>query len=196
MKNQATFLVALSFLGLVAADEPSKPRAKDPQAAYEPRSSPGAGQAFLAKFEGDWVVAKAFFPRTGEPTRIKGTCRQIMTHKNHFLQSDFIFGEGENASTGQGLIGFEPETGRFTSVWTDSRQTRMSFRQSMEKFDGRTIVLHGKSLETPEKAPRRSRTVTTLDDNGSKIVHRQYALGDDGAERLMMELVMTRKPAK
>jgi hypothetical protein len=35
--------------------------------------------------------------------------------------------------------------------------------------------------------------VTRLEDDGRKIVHRQYALSPDGKERLMMELVMTRK---
>ncbi len=196
MKNLVVFVVALSVLGLVAADEPDKAPSKDPQVAYELKSAPGAGQVFLAKFVGEWDVAKAFFPRSGEPSRAKGTCRQTMIHKDHFLQSDFIFGEGENASTGQGLIGFEPETGRFTSIWTDSRQTRVSLRQSLEKFDGRAIVLFSKSLEDEGKEARRSRTITTLKNEGRTIIHRQYALGAEGAERLMMELVMTRKTGK
>ena len=87
-----------------------------------------------------------------------------MIHMGHFLQSDFVFVEGEDTSTGKGLIGFEPESGRFTSIWTDSRQTRMSVRQSSEKFDGRSIVLYSKSLEAEEL--RRSRTVTTLAEDG------------------------------
>ncbi len=196
MKKHLSFVIVLTSLGFVSADEPSKPPAKDPQAAHEPKSAPGAGQVFLAKFVGDWDVAKAFFPRTGEPSRSKGTCRQSMTHKEHFLQSDFVFGEGETASTGQGLIGFEPETGLFTSVWIDSRQTRMSLRRSLEKFDGRKIVLYSKSLEADGKESRRSRTETTIGEDARTITHRQYAIGNDGAERLMMELVMTRKAAR
>jgi hypothetical protein len=50
------------------------------------------------------------------------------------------------------------------------------------------------------KESRRSRTNTKLEDNGNKIVHRQFSLAADGSERLVMELVMTRKtgaePAK
>ena len=45
------------------------------------------------------------------------------------------------------------------------------------------------------KDGRQSRTVTRLEEDGAKIVHRQYAVGPDGSERLVMELVMTRKPA-
>jgi hypothetical protein len=70
----------------------------------------------------------------------------------------------------------------------------MSARQSREPFDGEKIVLHSLSLDPDAKETRRSKTISTLEDNGRKLVHRQYALGSGGEERLMMELVMTRKP--
>jgi hypothetical protein len=94
-----------------------------------------------------------------------------------------------------GLIGFEAETGKFTSVWTDSRSTRMSMRQSKEPFKGDEIVLYSGSLNADGKTMRQSRTVTRLEDNGNKIVHRQYSAGPDGKDRLFMELVLTRKAA-
>jgi hypothetical protein len=90
------------------------------------------------------------------------------------------------------LIGFEPASEVFTSVWSDARATRMSFRQSKGKFSGKEIVLYSRSLEGDKEA-RRSRTVTRLDDNDRKIVHRQYNAGPDGQERLLMELLLTRK---
>ena len=80
--------------------------------------------------------------------------------------------------------------------WTDSRQTKMSFRQSRDTFDGERIVLYSKSVEPEGKDARRSKTITHLDANGNTLVHRQYAIGADGEERLMMELVMVRESAK
>jgi hypothetical protein len=198
MKALAPTLAACSLLVLMsisaAALQGQGQVKRDPQATFEPRSGPGTGQAYLAKFVGDWEVAKTFYPRAGEPVRGQGTCRQSMIHGGRFLQSEFVFGQGERASTGLGLIGFEPESGTFTSVWTDSRQTRMSFRQSQSKdrFDGTQIVLFSKSLDAEGKEARRSRTVSRLEDDGRKLVHRQYALDPNGEERLMMELVMTR----
>ena len=56
----------------------SKAEKGDPQAKFEPKSSPGAGQKLLEKFVGDWDVTKSFYPRTGEPTRSKGRCKQAM----------------------------------------------------------------------------------------------------------------------
>lgn len=165
---------------------------KDPLSSFEPKSKPGAGQKFLEKFVGDWEVTKTFHPRTGEPVSQKGECRQAMIHGGRFLQSEFTFTANGDKTTGLGLIGFEPETGRFTSVWTDSRQTRMSFRQGEDTFDGEQIVLIGKELSGKEG--RRSKTVTKLEDGGKKIVHRQYGSTPDGKERLVMELVMTKKP--
>ena len=148
---------------------------------------------------GEWDVAKAFFPRTGEPIRTAGRCSQTLLHGGLFLKSDFVFGQGDRASTGQGIIGFEPETGVFTSVWTDSRQTRMSLRQSRggDAFDGRQIVLFSKSLDAETKDARRSRTVSSLDAAGNTLTHRQYSLSPNGEERLIMELGLTRtaKPA-
>ncbi|MBP3960845.1 DUF1579 family protein [Gemmata sp. G18] len=183
------------FGGLAGSSQPPKgDDKKDPQAKFEPRSKPGEGQKFLEKFVGDWDVVKTFHPRTGDPVRGTGTCRQTMIHAGRFLQSEFTFGTGAEKTTGTGLIGFEPETGAFTSSWVDSRQTRMSFRQSGEKFDGKKIVLVGKALGEAARDARRSQTVTTLEEDGKTIVHRQHAIDAEGKERLVMELVLTRRP--
>jgi hypothetical protein len=182
--------VIFAFLPWAGAQPPGR----DPQSSFEPRSGPGAGQEYLRKFVGEWEVAKSFYPRNGdEPSQSEGTCHQSMIHDGRFLQSEFVFGIGPNKTTGLGLVGFEPSTGKFTSVWTDSRQTRMSFRQAPDKFDGRRIVMFGQTLGG-DAAGRRSKTVSELTDGGNKIVHRQYSVTNDGQEWLVMELVLTRKP--
>jgi hypothetical protein len=190
-------LLAVSGLaGVKVSAQEKKDDKKDPQSTFEPRSKPGAGQKFLEKFVGDWDVVKTFHPRAGDPVQAKGECRQTMIHEGRFLCSEFVFQQGDNKTTGTGMIGFEPETETFTSAWTDSRSTRMSLRQSQGKFDGKEIVLYSASLKDGAKDARRSQTVTRLEDEGRKIVHRQYNAGTDGKERLIMELVMTRKPSK
>lgn len=188
-------LVSVCQLSTYPAAQEKNPSAKpkDPQSEYEPRSKPGEGQTFLQKFVGVWDVAKTFYPRSGEPARQQGECRQTMIHGGRFLQSDFTFRRGDEKTTGTGLIGFDPASGRFTSVWIDSRSTRMSFRQGQEKFDGKQIVLYGRSLGEQEKGGRISRTVTRLEDNGRRIIHRQYTAGEDGKERLVMELDLKKK---
>ena len=72
----------------------------------------------------------------------------------------------------------------------------MSFRQSEDKFNGEEIVLYSRALGADGKDMRTSRTVTHLEDKGAKIVHRQYVPAGDGKERLVMELVLTRKTEK
>jgi hypothetical protein len=180
---------------LCGAGQP--PQGKDPQSSYEPRSGPGVGQKFLQKFVGDWDVAKAFYPRTGgEPARAKGECQQTMVHGGRFLRSEFVFGQGDARTTGTGVIGFDTTTGKFTSTWIDSRATRMSLRQSRDPFKGEEIVLYSASLDdSGGREARPTKTVTRLQDDGRQILHRQYALGADGQERLMMELLLTRKAA-
>jgi hypothetical protein len=174
-------------------DDQKKDQKKDPQQAFEPKSGPGAGQKFLEKFVGDWSVEKRFFPRGGgEPSVSKGTCKQEMIHEGRFLRSEFVFTTATGKSTGTGVIGFEPDSGLFTSTWIDSRQTRMSFRKSKEKFAGAKIELFGQVLGAEPEA-RKSKTVTTLEDKGNKIIHRQFSIAADGMERPVMELVMTKK---
>jgi hypothetical protein len=195
MRSTATLIAAACLL--IAADEPKGQgqgqQPGEPQAKYEPRSGPGAGQKLLERFVGDWDVVKTFYPATGEPVRAQGRCRQAMIHDGRFLRSEFVFQQGGKETTGLGLIGFEPETGTFTSVWTDSRQTRMSFRQGRDKFDGETIVLYSGSLDPDAKESRRTRTVSRLEEGDRKLIHRQYLLGPGGGQRLMMELEMTRR---
>ena len=61
------------------------------------------------------------------------------------------------------------------------------------KFDGKQIVLFGKG-RGDEKQRYESKTVTILEDNGNKIVHKQFSVGPDGQDRLVMERIMTKKP--
>ncbi len=192
MRPAAPLIVAICLL--VAAAEPPVTQ-KDAHSSYEPTSRPGAGQKYLEKMVGSWDVSKVFYPREGDPVRSPGECRQTMIQDGKFLQSEFVFEQGGKKSTGQGIIGFEPESGRFTSFWVDSRQTRISARQSREPFDGTKIVLYGLTLDDPQaKESRRSKTISQLEDHARKLIHRQYALGSGGEERLVMELIMTRKP--
>jgi hypothetical protein len=183
-----TTAVCLQFAGVGSAWAQG-----DAQSTFEPPASPGAGQKLLEEFTGDWSVTKTFYLRNGETIRESGRCRQTMIHEGRFLQSEFVFERGGKKTTGLGITGFEPETGRFTSFWTDSRQTRMSVRRSRDRFDGKQIVLYSRSLDTAENEARRSRTVSHLEDGGRKLVHRQYTLGPGGEERLMMELLMIKE---
>src|SRR3954468_4671593 len=65
--------------------------AQETHAAYERGGKPGAGQALLAQFAGDWTMVKTFFPAKGEPVVTRGTCHQAMIADGRFLQSDFVF---------------------------------------------------------------------------------------------------------
>lgn len=182
--------VGFLLVAVAGGQPPAKTTGKsDPQEKFEPKAGPGAGQKFLTAFVGDWEVEKTFFPRTegAAPAKSKGTCKQEMIHDGRFLRSEFIFEGPTGKTTGTGTIGFDSTTGLFTSTWIDSRQTRMSFRQGKEKFDGKTIVLYSVSLGD-DRENRKSKTVTTLDPDGKKILHRQFGIAADGTERLVMQL--------
>ena len=172
---------------------------KDAQSSFEPRSRPGAGQKYLESFVGDWEVVKVFHARAGEPVRTPGTCRQTMIHDGRFLQSEFVFDQGGRKSTGMGLIGFDtrdrPVHQRLDGLPPDADV----LAAEPPPFDGKEIVLFSRTLDEEGKGqgqgqgPPPSRTVSRIEAGGLKIVHRQFNAGPDGKERLIMELVMTRK---
>lgn len=163
------------------------------QAAYEPRGAIGAGHALLAQMAGNWDVEKTFYRASGEPVRSRGECRQWMIENGHFLQSDFTFFEKDGGkTTGTGISGFDVKTNRFTTVWFDARQTTMSIRQSDGTFDGKSIVLWATALD-PDRPGRRTVARAHLEENGRILLHRHFLVQDDGKERLIFELRMTRK---
>jgi hypothetical protein len=172
------------------------PTPKDVQAQFEPPAGPGAGQELLKKFEGQWTVERNFYPPSGGPPRkATGECTQKMVQDGRFLQSDFTFVQDGKASTGTGISGFDPKSGLFTTFWFDSRSTQFSVRQSKEPFDGKQIVLYSVSLQGSHGEGHSSRTVSFLEDEGRRLIHRQYNVGPDGKEHVLMELILTRKGA-
>jgi hypothetical protein len=171
----------------------ARPPARDPQATVEPRSEPGEGQKLLARMAGRWDVVRTFHPRGGgAPAITRGECTQHMVQGGRFLESDFVFHDPNGDTTGMGVIGFDAETGKFTSYWIDSRSTRISIRQSEGPFDGQQIVLFAKSLGDPGPSSRRSRTVSVLEDGDRKLVHKQWSDNAGEEPRLVMQLEMTR----
>jgi Protein of unknown function (DUF1579) len=192
MRRFGARLSGFFFLAAGIALASAQQTPKDAQADYDPRTSPGAGQKFLQKMVGDWDVEKIFHPRNGKPVHSKGECHQAMINDGRFLKSDFVF-YGDTNTTGLGLVGFDPATGFFTSIWADSRSAKLSIRQSQEPFDGTNIVMSSVALAGGTREARPSRNRTHLEDNGRKIVHDQYATDTNNTERLMMELILTKK---
>ena len=185
-RSSATLLL-LTIMCLMPAPALAQvaPDKKDPQSTYEPRSKPSAGQKYLEKYVGEWSVIKTFYPRSGGPFKVLGECKQTMIHDGRFLRSAFVFDQAGSAkTTGLGLLGFEAGSGLFTSVWTDSRATRMSFRQSKDKFNGEEIVLSARRLGGTGKhalpAPSQSlkRTTARSSTANSARRRRQGTAGD------------------
>jgi hypothetical protein len=162
------------------------------EGSYEVPATPGTGQQFLQKFTGNWDVEKKFYPRNGAPVTTKLECRQTMINGGRFLKSEF-FPQSQTNAVGIGFVGFESASGEFTSVWMDSRSTKMSIRRSKERFNGSEIVLFSVPLGDGEREGRPSRDVTRLANNGRKIVHQQYAINPDSTELLKLELIMTKR---
>ncbi|HEX8114869.1 MAG TPA: DUF1579 family protein [Kofleriaceae bacterium] len=197
----ALLALAVTTSAALAQPKPAPPAPpappKDTQAKFEPPSGPGAGQAFLKQFEGEWTVERNFYPPGGgAPNHATGECTQKMMQDGRFLQSDFTFHQDGKTTTGTGISGFDPQTGLFTTFWYDSRSTKFSIRQSRDPFDGKQIVLYSASLAATHGQEHQSRTVSHLEDGGRKLIHQQFNQGADGKEHLLMELILVKKPAR
>jgi hypothetical protein len=69
----------------------------------------------------------------------------------------------------------------------------MSIRRSKTPFNGSEIIMYSVPLSNGVREGRPSRNSTRLLDGGKKSVHQQFVLNPDNTERLMMELILTRK---
>ena len=187
-------LASVVLVIAASAAHAQTPPGKDVHAKYEPPSGPGAGQDYLKTYEGEWSVERNFYPPNGgPPSKATGECTQKMVQDGRFLESDFTFHQDGKTTTGTGISGFDPQTGLFTTFWYDARSTRFSIRQSREPFDGKQIVLYSASLAASHGEERKSRTVSHLEDGGKKLIHQQFNQDASGKEKLLMELIMTRK---
>lgn len=175
---------------------PGKVPARDAQASHEPTSAPSEGQRLLGRMAGTFTVTKTFHPRDGgAPTVTHGTCEQRLVHGGRFLRSDFTFDSDAGPVTGTGVIGYDGQSGRFTSFWYDARSTRTSIRLSEPGFDGTRIVLWSQTLPG-DSNPRRSRTESVLVDGDRVLQHRQWNVAADGTERLVMAMDFVRTDAR
>ena len=125
MRKTLLLLPVCLFLGtpLPAQEKKPKQEQKDPQAAYEPLSKPGEGQAFLQRMAGTWDVEKVFYPKSSAPVRQKGESRQTMTHGGRFLQCEFTFHRGEQTTTEPGSsASMSPRDASPVSGWTPAQR--------------------------------------------------------------------------
>ena len=176
---------------------PASPAPRDAQAKYEPPSGPGAGQQFLKTFEGEWTGRAQLQSAQRRPSeqgdrRVHaedGAGRPVPRVRLHIPpgRQDHDWQRHQRLRRADRL---------FTTFWYDSRSTRFSIRQSREPFDGKQIVLHSASLTASHGQERQSRTVSHLEDGGNKLIHQQFHQDAGGKEKLLMELILTRKPKK
>jgi hypothetical protein len=68
----------------------------------------------------------------------------------------------------------------------------MSIRQSDGTFDGKNIVLWATLLD-PDRPGRKTVARAHLEEDGRLLLHRHFVIDDEGEERMMIELRMTRK---
>ena len=132
------------------------------------------------------------------PSRSPGTCRQTMIHDGRFLQSEFVFEQAGRKSTGLGLTGFEPQIGpihhRLDRFPPDPHVVPPEPRAVRRQTDRlvQPVVRGSRYHQRPgagrllaDRQPDRGQRPA---DRSSSVQHRP-----DGKERLIMELVLTRR---
>ncbi len=184
--------IGIVFVALLVTDAAAF--AQQSHAQYEPPNRGGAGQVLLAKMVGNWTFTDTFFPlRGGKPHVSTGTCQQFMILGGMFLQSNFTF-HGANGSTwkGEGISGFSPSTGKFTTDWIDSQRTEMSIRQSRGKFDGKNMWLYAQQIGR-EHPGRVTFAHAFLRDGGKQLVYDHYYQVPGGKPKMMFEIVLIRQ---
>ena len=154
---------------LVAADGPAGKK-------FEPRSEPGAGQAYLSRFAGEWEVTKTFHPRRGCPVVARGRAARRWSRRGGSSSPT-----SPSTPPAAGRPAARPDRLRARERPVHQRLDRLPADPHVDPPPPRAVrrrakvVLHGVSLDPDTPDPRPSRTVSALKDDDRTLTHQQFS---------------------
>lgn len=156
-----------------------------PLVAQEMRG-PGPQHETLKKMEGTWLAVASSM---GQESRGTMVCK--MECGGLWLATDY---QGEFAGMtfqGRGLDGYDPQKGKYVSVWVDSMSTRpILFEGDMDEAK-KTLTLIGDGIGMDGQPAKFKSVSQKLDDD--HMLFKMLLIGSDGTETELLTINYTRK---
>jgi hypothetical protein len=159
---------------------------------YKKLGTPGPQHKLLAGTTGSWSTKiKSWMEPGSPPMESSGTSENKMILGGRFLQQDFSGEMMGSPFSGIGINGYDNNTRKYVSTWSDSMSTGILFFEGTAEADGK-IITQESHYDDPIKGPMKWRSVTRLVDNNSHVFE-LFSIDKSGKEEKMMEITYTRK---
>ena len=174
------------------SDQEDKMDMQETMEAYQKLAIPGEPHKMMARWEGSWDIRmKSWMEPDQPPVESKGTAEYRTILGGRFLQEEIQSEMMGSPYNGRGFMGYDNNTGKYTTVWIDDMSTSIMVFEGTASPDGKTIT-QTSHYDDPIQGPMDFRTVTTIMDDDTQGFE-MYTTGKTGKEEKMMEIVYTRK---
>jgi len=144
----------------------------------------------LAKSAGNWDVAGKMWMAPGaEPMEFTATAKREMVLGGRYMREIFSAQFGPDAFEGWLLQGYDTIRKEWVHVWMDVSNPIMSIARGQTKDGVCTMLGEDPDMMTGKLSPTRTVVKHEGDDKGTMSMYTTT----DGAERMTMQMVYTRK---
>src|SRR5262245_6263167 len=147
---------------------------------------------FLKNFEGTWEFSASFTMAPGMPAmKSKGMQVDRMAAGGLWLIIDAMEDKKDAPFHGHGMVGYDPEKKKYTSVWVDNHTMKYELSEGTADPEAKTLTMESET-PGPDGKPRKMKQVSTIKDKDSKSL-KFFGTGPDGKEMMFGEIEYTRK---
>jgi hypothetical protein len=155
---------------------------------------PGPEHKLLASLAGTYdAKVKAYFDPSKPPDESAGTMERKMIMGGRFLQERY---EGKAAGQqffGMGIMGYDKQKKKYTSVWIDTMTTSMMQSQGTYDPDTKTFTDHSEDIDPYTGKKMKSRTVFRIVNEKEQLMEMYRQPAEGGTEVKALEIHYTRR---
>jgi hypothetical protein len=164
-----------------------------PLAAQGP-VQPGPEHQKFAAAAGTWDAVVESTGPDGKATQSKGISEQRIACGGLWLIDDFKAEFGGAPFEGHGVLGFDPQKGKYVQTWVDSMAASPMHMEGTFDAAGKALTMGGMGIGEDGK-PQPMRHVTTWQD-ADTYVFEMFVPGPGGKEIRVLKITYTRRGAK
>lgn len=163
--------------------------------AFTKYSKPGAEHKMLAKFAGTWKAHVKFWIKPGEaPDESDGVMKKKMILGGRFLQEDYSGEAAGQKFIGMGLVGYDLQKKKFTSIWTDTMSTSIMHSLGTYDAEAKTFNYQSEVLNPATGKETKSRELLRVIDDNELVYEMYWQMGKDDFK--VMEIAYKREAKK
>jgi hypothetical protein len=191
----AVFALATVWFGgeVLSQDEGAAEGVDAAMAKAMEAGKPGAFHKHLEPLLGSWNCAVKLSMIPGAPPEeSKGTIERRWILGGRFLSEDYHGVAMGQPFSGHGLMGYDNLQNKYDTIWMDTMGTGIFTQTGSCDASGKNFEFSGTNMDPMTGQLKWGKSTVTIVNNNKNIM-RMMEKGEDGTERVTLEIVSTRK---